>query len=373
MVSPPGLLRGFVVGITADRRWEEQAALFERRGATVVHGPCIRTFPLGAEEPLLRATERVISGRPSVVIANTGLGIRSWLGNADNWGMGRALETALGHARIYARGPKASGAVHSAGLAVFARARTERLSEVVDLVLEGLQPGERVVLQVDGSGQSMEIERLRRAGAEVLIVPVYRWALPEDTGPAARLAEAVISGRVGAVTFTAGPALRNWLAIAAREGLENELRSALTDGRTVVGCVGPVCAEVAAAEDLLSPHLVQPDVFRLGPLVRAVSERLAERRVNVQLGPTSMVLSGNAVLVGGECLQLSDTEARLLSVLAARPNVVFAKEHLLREVWGATATDPHTVEVTVARLRRRLGPHGEAVRTVHRRGYTLRA
>lgn len=373
MVSPPGILRGFVVGITADRRWDEQAALFERRGATVVHGPCIRTFPLGAEEPLRRATERVIAARPSVVIANTGLGIRSWLGNADSWGMGRALEAALAQARIYARGPKASGAVHSAGLAVFARARTERLSEVVDLVLEGLQPGERVVLQVDGSGQSVEIERLHRAGAEVLIVPVYRWALPEDTGPAARLGEAVIAGRVRAVTFTAGPAIRNWLAIAKREGFEDELRRALTDGRAVVGCVGPVCVEVAAAEGLLSPHLVQPDAFRLGPLVRAVSERLTERRVNVQLESTSMVLSGNAVLVGDECVSLTDTEARVFAVLASRPNAVFTKEHLLREVWGAAANDLHTVEVTVARLRKRLGPHGRTVRSVQRRGYTLRA
>ena len=372
-VSSPGTLSGFSVGITADRRWDEQAALFERRGATVVHGPCIRTFPLGAEEPLRRATEEVVSGRPSVLIANTGLGIRSWLANADSWGLGRALEAALGQTRIYARGPKASGAVHSAGLEVFARARTERLSEVVDLVLEDLQPGERVVLQVDGSGDSVEIDRLRRAGAEVLIVPVYRWTLPEDPGPAARLAEAVIAGRVQAVTFTAGPAIRNWMVIAAKQGFEDELRGALTDGRTVVGCVGPVCAEVATDQGLLSPHLVQPDAFRLGPLVRAVAERLTERRVSVQIGLTLMVLSGNAVLVGGECLSLTDTEARLLATLASRPNAVFTKEQLLRTVWPEAVADPHTVEVAVARLRKRLGPHGETVRSIHRRGYTLRA
>jgi len=104
-----------------------------------------------------------------------------------------------------------------------------------------------------------------------------------------------------------------------------------------------------------------------------VSERLTERRVNVQLGPTSMVLSGNAVLVGGECLSLTDTEARLLGVLASRPNAVFTKEQLLCEVWGEATADPHTVGVTVARLRKRLGPHGEAVRSVQRRGYALRA
>jgi DNA-binding response OmpR family regulator len=86
-----------------------------------------------------------------------------------------------------------------------------------------------------------------------------------------------------------------------------------------------------------------------------------------------MVLSGNAVFIAGEPLYLSDTEARLLATLAARPNVVFTKEQLLRTVWAETVEGSHTVEVGIARLRKRLGPHGGAIRSVHRRGYTLRA
>lgn len=276
MVS--GSLSGLTVGITADRRWNEQAALFERRGATVLHAPTISTLPLGADTPLRQATEEVIARPPAVLIANTGLGMRSWFSTADAWGLGSALETALGQTRIYARGPKASAAVHSAGLPVVARARTERLSEVVDLALAGLQAGERVVLQLDGHWEPAELQRLRRAGAEVVALPVYRWTFPDDTGPALRLAEGVIAGRVQAVTFTAGPAVRNWMTIAADEGIQAELREALTDGRVVLGCVGPVCAEAAADAGLQSPHLVQPDAFRLGPLVRAVTERLTQRR-----------------------------------------------------------------------------------------------
>jgi uroporphyrinogen-III synthase len=246
------------------------------------------------------------------------------------------------------------------------------LSEVVDVVLEGLQPGQRVVLQLDGSWESAELQRLRQGGADLVTLPVYRWTLPDDPEPAVRLAEALISGRVQAVTFTAGPAIHNWLTITADRGIEPGLREALTDGRTLVGCVGPVCAEVAATEGLLSPHLVQPDAYRLGPLVRAVTERLTQRRHTVQLGPTSIVLSGNAVFVGGECISLTDTEARLLATLAARPNAVLSKEHLLRTVWPGTTTDTHTVEVGIARLRKRLGSHGDAIRSVQRRGYALR-
>ena len=371
-MAEPGSLTGFTVGITADRRWGEQAALFERRGATVLHGPTIRTLPLAAESPLRRATEDVIARPPDVLIANTGLGIRSWFANADSWGLGRALETSLARARIYARGPKASGAVHSAGLGVVARARTERMRELVDLVLEGLQPGTRVVLQLDGSWESVELDRLRRAGAELVTLPIYRWTVPEDPGPALRLAEAVIAGRVQAVTFTAGPAIVNWLSMTADAGMEAPLREALTDGSTVVGCVGPVCAEVAAGADLLSPYLVQPDAFRLGPMVRVVTERLTQRATTIQVGLATMVLSGCAVIIAGDCISLSDTEARLLAALAERPNVVMTKEQLLKSVWGGAVSDAHAVEVAVARLRKRLGSHGRCIRAVQRRGYTLR-
>jgi uroporphyrinogen-III synthase len=146
-----------------------------------------------------------------------------------------------------------------------------------------------------------------------------------------------------------------------------------TDGRVVVGCVGPVCAQAAADEGLSSPHLVQPETFRIGPLVRAVTDRLTERRVEVPLGSTSLLLSGNAVLIEGECLSLTDTESRLLATLVSRPNVVFTKEHLLRTVWAGAAGDSHTVEVAIGRLRRRLGAHGNLIHSVHRRGYTLRS
>jgi uroporphyrinogen-III synthase len=279
-VNQSTVLAGFSVGITADRRWNEQAALFERRGATVVHGPTMRTLPLSEESSLRQATDDVINRPPAVLLANTGVGVRSWLSTAEGWGVGGELGAALGGTRIYARGPKASAAVRAAGLTVFARGTSERLLEIADQAIETIQPGDRVAVQVDGSGDAWEVERLRRAGAEVIIIPVYRWGLPEDPEPAVKLAESVIEGRVHAVTFTAGPAIVNWFRICADHRLDGQLRTALTDGRAVVGCVGPACAEAAAAAGLVSSNLVQPDAFRIGPLVRVVTERLTAGRVS---------------------------------------------------------------------------------------------
>jgi uroporphyrinogen-III synthase len=366
------VLHGFTIGITADRRWDEQAALFERRGATIVHAPTIRTIPLGSDARLREVTEAVIARHPDVFIANTGLGVRSWFGAADSWDLGPQLLASLRSAAIFARGPKASGAVHSLGLEVVARAPSERLSEAVELAMPHLRPGSIVALQVDGSGCSPEIARLRATGVEVVVVPVYEWRMPEDARPAVKLANSVIAGRVQAVTFTTGPAIRNWMAIAAEHDCASELRSALTNGRVVVGVVGPVCADVASELGVASEHMVVPAAFRLGPLVRSVVDRLIDNKVAISLATGELELTGQSAVLNGEVVELSLIESRLLAALVKTPNAVFSKLDLSREVWGDETLDPHVVEVTIARLRRRLGFHGSAVASVHRRGYTLR-
>lgn len=270
-------LAGVTVGITADRRWDEQAALFERRGATVVHAPTMRTLPLGSDAPLRAATDALVAHPPDVLLANTGLGMRSWFDAAESWGLSAVLREALGGARIVARGPKASAAVRTAGLDVDARAASERLAETVDLALERVRPGDRVAVQLDGGGATPELDRIRAAGAEVVTIPVYEWKLPGDRRPARGLIDRLLAGHVHAVTFTTGTAARNLLAIAVDDDLDGALRARLNDGSVVVGCVGPVCADGAVAAGLDRESLVVPDAFRLGPLVRAVASRLAER------------------------------------------------------------------------------------------------
>ena len=360
------------MGITADRRWEEQATLFERRGATVMHAPTIRTLPMGSDARLRAAIDAVVRDPPASVVANTGVGIRSWFSAAETWGLGDELLTALATARIYARGPKAAGAVHSAGLRVESKAPTERLSEAVDLLLADLHQGDVVAFQIDGSGHTPEIERLRAAGVTVVPVPVYEWTLPDDVRPAVRLAEAVIAGRVHAVTFTAGPSVRNLFSIVREHDLDDALRATLNSGEIVVGCVGPVCADVAVAEGLDPATFAVPATFRLGPLVRAVATQLAERALTLDVGGTSIEIAGCRLTIGEDTQLLSATEARLLSTLATRANVVLSKRELASAVWRDPALDPHAVEMAVTRLRRRMGPLGAAIAVVHRRGYALR-
>ncbi len=70
-----GPLAGYTVGVTADRRADEQIKLLAGRGAECLHGPVIKTHPLGSEEDLRTATEAVIVEPPALAVLTTGLGV----------------------------------------------------------------------------------------------------------------------------------------------------------------------------------------------------------------------------------------------------------------------------------------------------------
>jgi uroporphyrinogen-III synthase len=281
-----------------------------------------------------------------------------------------ALLTSLSDARLLCRGPKAAGALTTAGLPAHWQAGSERLDEVVTHLIDEGVKGRRVALQLDGNADPAASGRLRAAGAEVIEIPVYRWTLPEDVGPALRLLEAICSGRVDAVTFTAAPAVHNLFRLADDHSVSDELRHAL-DGPVLAMCVGPVCRQAAIEHGVTAAE--HPKRARLGSMVQALTDRLTERRRVVDVSGHHVVVQGSLVLVGDHRIELRERERNVFDVLARRPGVVVAKRALLTEVWGSPHQDAHALEVTVGRLRKRLAPAGLAVEAVVRRGYRLEA
>jgi len=273
-VPPVADLSRFTVGVTADRRGEDQAILLRRLGVQVVLGPTVRTLPVVEEDGLRPLTEAFVADPPDYLVANTGLGIRTWLGWAEEWGLDDALREALGRVRIAARGPKASGAVSMAGLAVWWRSPSEQLADVSGhLIAEGVA-GRRVAFQLHGDDRQTLSAELRSAGAEVIELPVYHWDLPEDAEGARRLIDMCCRGDMHAVTFTAGPAVRNLIELADNQQRAAGLLAALND-QVVAACIGPVCAAVAVEEGI--EHPIMPANWRLGSLVKLVGETLAAR------------------------------------------------------------------------------------------------
>ena len=358
-------LRGFTVGITADRRGEEQAVLLRRLGVEVVHAPALRTLVVPDGGDVLHAQVMgLIADPPDYLVANTGIGVRTLFAQAGEWGVEDDLRTALTGVRILARGPKAAGALRLAGLEVWWRAPGEQLAEVTARLLELGVGGARVVYQRHGDEREALTATVRAAGAEVTEIEVYRWDLPADDTAVRALVEACVDGTVDAVTFTAAPAVRYLFDVADRAGRAAALTDALNRD-VIVGCVGPVCAAAAVAEGVTSS--VVPDHWRLGSLVRRVGEALAGRRrllrVPVEGGAVEVAVQGALLRVDRREITLDLEERGVARLLAEAPGETVTDAELLGRVWRVAppAEGLPAVEAVLSRLRAKLGIVGPSV------------
>jgi two-component system, OmpR family, response regulator len=101
--------------------------------------------------------------------------------------------------------------------------------------------------------------------------------------------------------------------------------------------------------------------------------RLAENGTVIRVGSLVLDLALRQARVGDVVADLSDREFRLLHFLLAHVGEVVSRERLLSEVWGYDF-DPgsNVVDVSIRRLRRRLGPEAP-IETVRNAGYRAAA
>ncbi|MFF5387313.1 MULTISPECIES: winged helix-turn-helix domain-containing protein [unclassified Streptomyces] len=88
-------------------------------------------------------------------------------------------------------------------------------------------------------------------------------------------------------------------------------------------------------------------------------------------GPVTIDDVQRVAVVDGEQLDLTYLEFELLAHLVAHPHRVHTRDQLVTTVWGyGHVGDGRTVDVHVARLRRKLGAeHRHTIQTVRRVGY----
>ncbi len=99
-------------------------------------------------------------------------------------------------------------------------------------------------------------------------MPVYRWDLPEDTGPLRAALREIAEHKIGVALFTAAQQVEHVLQIAAAEGIVDALRAALA-GYVVVGSIGPTTSASLRAHGL--PVDIEPEHPKSGHLVAAVA------------------------------------------------------------------------------------------------------
>ena len=364
-----GPLTGYRIGVTAARKVEEQVALLERRGARVEVAPALSQAPNHVDDAELRAaTEGVLAQPVDLFLATTGIGMKAWFTAADGWGLLPQLLERIGQAEILARGPKSVGALRRYGLRELWAPESEEFDDVLDHLRGRDLAGRRIVVQEHGQSLSMVGHALRRRGADVTTVSVYRVVAAEDPEPMFRMIDLIADRALDAVTFTSAPAVAALMEAAGPTGRRDDLISAF-QADVVASCVGPV---TSAAFEMWGVPTIFPERSRLVAMVKQLETELPSRRdgLTVELvGGRQLLLHGEDVLLDGVELRLSPAPTAVLQALVSNPGNVVGRQALLAMLPSGTAGSEHAVEMAVARLRAALGTR--SVQTVVKRGYRL--
>ncbi|OGR76790.1 MAG: hypothetical protein A2X32_01530 [Elusimicrobia bacterium GWC2_64_44] len=109
--------------------------------------------------------------------------------------------------------------------------------------------------------------------------------------------------------------------------------------------------------------------------VKAMLRRAArgkKKTAVLRIGDLELNLEGRTLQLKGKPVKLTSKEFDLLHTLVSKPGKVLSLNSLLEAVWGyntADYNDPHTVEVHVSNLRRKIGSFGKRIQAVPGHGY----
>jgi uroporphyrinogen-III synthase len=263
---------GKTVAILEARRAAELGQLVATYGGVPRHAPALREEPLEDPSAIARFLDAAASRPVDVVALQTGVGTRALFDGAARLGREEELRRALEGALVAVRGPKPTGVLQGLGVRIDVRAAEPYTTADLLAALAGHSlAGKMVVVQHYGEPNDELVAALRRRGAEVLEVEVYRWALPEDLAPLEQLLRDLPTGAVDALVATSQVQVRHLFEVAERLGLAGTLPGVLRG--VVVAAVGPVAAR-ALREHGVRVDL-EPEHPKMGPLVRELASRFA--------------------------------------------------------------------------------------------------
>jgi uroporphyrinogen-III synthase len=280
-------LAGLRVLSLESRRAAEMAKLIENYGGRAIVATSMREVPLKSNTEALEFGRGLAAGRFDMVIFLTGVGTRALARVVETMVPREQFIAALRKITIVARGPKPVAALKEMNVPVTVAVPEPNTWRDLLRTLDdqsGAAPlkGRRVAVQEYGASNPELLAGLAERGAQVTRVPVYQWALPEDTAPLRAAVEAIACGEIDVALFTTSIQVVHLLKIAREMNREQELRRALV--RIAIGSIGPMTSE-ELREQGFSPDF-EPSHPKMGFLVNEAVQR-AKQLLDQKRGGTS--------------------------------------------------------------------------------------
>lgn len=258
------------------RRSTEMATLIANYGGRPISAPALREVPIEINSEAVAFVDALTREEIDLVILLTGVGTRALIALVDKTRDRAAFVAALGRTRVAARGPKPVAALREIGLTPWVIAPEPNTWRDLLAALDGkasefLLQGARVAVQEYGASNPQLLDGLAARGAAVTRVPVYRYALPEDTRPLQQAARAVADGQIDVALFTTSMQVVHLLEIGRVHNFEDAVRQGFKS--IAVASIGPTTSEELREQGISID--IEASHPKMGFLVRDAAERAA--------------------------------------------------------------------------------------------------
>jgi uroporphyrinogen III methyltransferase/synthase len=239
----------------------ELSAELEQLGAEVYEFPTIKISPPEDFGPL-DAAIRELDSFDCLAFTSVN-GVEAFVERLRQYGLD--LRAVPRGARIAAIGPATAERLEEVGLRVDVVPDEYRAEALIEALDAGSLAGKRVLIPRAKVAREILPEKLREAGAEVVVPPAYE-SVPTSAGKK-ELSLRLRSGEIDCVTFTASSTVENFVGAFGDEEAARLLSA------TRVACIGPITADTARERGL---HVdAEAAEYTIPGLVEAVTNLLA--------------------------------------------------------------------------------------------------
>jgi len=238
----------------------ELSAELEKLGAEVYEFPTIEIVPPEDFGPLDSAI-RDLDSFDWLVYTSVN-GVEAFVDRLRHHGLD--LRAVPRGAKVAAIGPATAERLEEVGLRVDVVPKEYRAEALIEALDSGSLAGKRVLIPRARVAREILPEKLREAGAEVVVPPAYE-SVP-SSGGREELSLRLRSGEIDCVTFTASSTVENFVGAF---GEEEAVR--LLSG-TKVACIGPITAETGRKRGFRVD--AEADEYTIPGLVEAVVDTL---------------------------------------------------------------------------------------------------
>jgi uroporphyrinogen-III synthase len=259
------------------RRAKEMEELLRRQGFDAFVAPSVREVGLAENPEALRFGEWLLAGEYEAVICLTGVGVVRLLEILDQRFDPAALRAALARTTVIARGPKPTKALRERGIQPACVVPDPATYHEL-LTIVAARPERKIAVQEYGQPDEPLLAGLKELHCDVTRVPVYHWALPEDTAPLSEAIRRIVAGECEAVVFTSSVQLHHLLAVAKSDGQFAQMKSALR--RLKLISIGPTMSETLWAAGF--EPAFEPSSPKLGILIHELGGFLKAPNAQVE-------------------------------------------------------------------------------------------